>query len=92
MAYPNTFNATSLAITLAAPLEAPVVNVDSAMDNYYMFMDLEWKYNINEQIEAKEQKMLISFGNGPRDVLMPSGLTHSNDSYINALVSKFIIY
>ncbi|XP_050561004.1 GPI inositol-deacylase [Spodoptera frugiperda] len=87
LAYPNTFNATSLAITLAAPLEAPVVNVDSAMDNYYMFMDLEWKYNINEQIEAKEQKMLISFGNGPRDVLMPSGLTHSNDSYINALTT-----
>ncbi|KAF9424109.1 hypothetical protein HW555_000818 [Spodoptera exigua] len=87
LAYPSTFNATSLAITLAAPLEAPVVNVDVAMDDYYMLMDLEWKLNINSQLHVKENKMLLSFGNGPRDVLMPSGLTTSNDSYINALTT-----
>ena len=78
---------TSLAISLAAPLEAPVVNVDAAMDDYYMLMNLEWDTYINNDIEIKNKKILISFGNGPRDVLIPSGLTASNDSYINALVS-----
>lgn len=79
---------TSIAISLAAPLEAPVVNVDAAMDDYYMLMNLEWALNINNDMEMKQKKILLSFGNGPRDVLIPSGLTASNDSYINALVSQ----
>lgn len=68
-------------------MEAPVVNVDAAMDDYYMLMNLEWDTYINNDMELKKKKILISFGNGPRDVLIPSGLTASNDSYINALVS-----
>ncbi|CAH0579308.1 unnamed protein product [Chrysodeixis includens] len=87
LAYPSTINTTSVAITLAAPLEAPVVNVDAAMDDFYMLMNLEWDTYINKFPEVKEKKMLISFGNGPRDLLMPSGLTSSNDSYISALTT-----
>ncbi|PZC86466.1 hypothetical protein B5X24_HaOG209185 [Helicoverpa armigera] len=87
LAYPSTINATSIAISLAAPLEAPVVNVDAAMDDYYMLMNLEWDTYINKNIEMKQNKVLISFGNGPRDVLIPSGLTSSNDSFINALTT-----
>lgn len=87
LAYPSTINATSIAISLAAPLEAPVVNVDAAMDDYYMLMNLEWDTYINKNMEMKQNKVLISFGNGPRDVLIPSGLTSSNDSFINALTT-----
>lgn len=87
LAYPSTLDTTALAITLAAPLEAPVVNVDAAMDDFYMLMDLEWKTYIHNHPFMKEKKVLISFGNGPRDLLMPSGLTSSNDSFISALVS-----
>lgn len=87
LAYPSTINATSLAIALAAPLEAPVINVDIAMDDYYMLMNLEWETNIRRDINTIEKKMLLSFGNGARDVLMPAALTSSEDSYINALIT-----
>ncbi|XP_075973637.1 GPI inositol-deacylase [Anticarsia gemmatalis] len=87
LAYPSTINSTSVAITLAAPLEAPVINVDAAMDDYYMLMNLEWDTYVNSNMDIKQKKMLFSFGNGPRDILMPSGLTSSNDSYISALTT-----
>ncbi|KAJ8730055.1 hypothetical protein PYW07_017093 [Mythimna separata] len=87
LAYPSTINMTTIAISLAAPLEAPVINVDAAMDDYYMLMNLEWEMNINNNPEIKQKKILLSFGNGPRDVLIPSGLTASNDSYINGLTT-----
>lgn len=88
LAYPSTINSTSLAIALAAPLEAPVINVDVKMNDYYMLMNSEWEYYINNDEEMKRNKTLLSFGNGPRDVLMPSGLTTLNDSYINALTTS----
>lgn len=89
LAYPSTINTTNLAITLAAPLEAPVINFDATMNNYYMLMDLEWETNVHKIEEIKEKKLLLSFGNGPRDILMPSGLTSTNDSFIDALVSNY---
>lgn len=91
LAYPSTVNTTSIAITLAAPLEAPVINFDITMNDYYMLMSAEWDFYKNSNKETAPNKILLSFGNGPRDILMPSGLTFSNDSYISALVS-FSIY
>lgn len=91
LAYPSTFNTTSIAITLATPLEAPVINFDIAMNDYYMLMRAEWDFSVNRNKEAAPNKILLSFGNGPRDILMPSGLTFSSDSSISALVS-FGIY
>lgn len=85
LAYPSTINTTNIAITLAAPLEAPVVTFDIAINDYYTQMNYEWKANINNTDKMK--KILVSFGNGARDLLMPAGLTSSNDSYISALVS-----
>lgn len=78
---------TNIAIALAAPLEAPVINVDVKMNDFYMLMHYEWENFSNTNEGLNNKKILLSFGNGPRDVLMPSGLTASNDSYINALVS-----
>lgn len=89
MAYPSTINTTNIAITLATPIEAPVINFDSVINDYYMLMDLEWKAYIKNEI--KEKKFLISIGSGPRDVLVPAGLTSSNDSYVNVLVSFYSI-
>ncbi|CAB3224247.1 unnamed protein product [Arctia plantaginis] len=87
LAYPSTVNTTSIAITLAAPLVAPVVNVDAEMNDFYGLMNYEWNKYVNNNIETKKNKIMISLGNGPRDLLMPSGLTSSNDSYINALTT-----
>ncbi|KAL4704963.1 hypothetical protein ACJJTC_013420 [Scirpophaga incertulas] len=87
MAYPSTLNTTSVTITLAAPLQAPVVNTDITMNDFYTIMDFEWDMYINKNDKIKSKKMLVSFGNGPRDVLMPSGLTSSNDSDISALTT-----
>lgn len=88
LAYPSTVNNTSIAITLAAPLVAPVVNADAEMNDFYELMNYEWNKYINNNSEIKKKKMMISLGNGHRDLLMPSGLILSNDSYINALVSN----
>lgn len=88
LAYPSTINVTNIAISLAAPLEAPVINFDVKMNDYYMIMNYEWESYINSNKELKDKKILLSFGNGPRDVLMPSGLTSSNDSYISALTTS----
>ncbi|CAG5050252.1 unnamed protein product [Parnassius apollo] len=87
LAYYATRNSTDIAITLAAPLEAPVINFDVAMNNYYMIMDMEWELFINQNQEIKNKKMLISFGSGPRDLLIPAGLTSTNDSFISVLTT-----
>ncbi|XP_022125141.2 GPI inositol-deacylase [Pieris rapae] len=87
LAYPSTINTTNIAITLAAPLEAPIVNFDPAINDFYRLMDLEWKIYIEPNKEIKDRKLLISFGSGPRDVLVPAGLTSSNVSNINTLAS-----
>lgn len=50
-------------------------------------MQYEWNEFVNTNPAVKQRKMLIGFGNGPRDVLVPSGLTASSDSNLNALVS-----
>ncbi|XP_031765165.2 GPI inositol-deacylase isoform X2 [Galleria mellonella] len=85
LAYPSTVNTTSIAITLSAPLQAPVINFDLAMNDYYKLMDMEWNANINRNDVVKQKKLLLSFGSGPRDILMPSWLTSCNESYIGAL-------
>ncbi|RVE51297.1 hypothetical protein evm_004101 [Chilo suppressalis] len=85
MAYPSTLDKTTIAITLAAPLQAPALNTDLAMNDYYKLMEFEWDIYINSNESIKDKKMMISFGNGPRDLLMPSALTLSNASYVNAL-------
>ncbi|CAH0723349.1 unnamed protein product, partial [Brenthis ino] len=85
LAYPSTINTTNIAITLATPIEAPVINFDTVINDYYMLMELEWKAYIRNEI--KEKKFLISIGSGPRDVLVPAGLTSSNDSHVNVLVT-----
>lgn len=81
LAFPSTVNTTNIAVTLAAPLEAPVVTFDVTINNYYTFVDYEWSSNID-----KMNKVLLSFGNGPRDLLIPAGLTSSNESFISAQV------
>ncbi|XP_045772052.1 GPI inositol-deacylase isoform X3 [Maniola jurtina] len=88
LAYPSTINTTNIAITLAAPLEAPVVNFDPVINDYYMLINLEWEAYINRHEEVKRKKFLISVGSGPRDVLIPAGLTSSNDSQISALATS----
>ncbi|KAJ0177266.1 hypothetical protein K1T71_007275 [Dendrolimus kikuchii] len=88
LTYPPTINTTSIAIALAAPLEAPVINFDVKMNDYYMWMHYEWEYFMRKNSEINNKKILLSFGNGPRDVLVPSGLTTSNDSYVNALTTS----
>ncbi|KAG6445358.1 hypothetical protein O3G_MSEX003858 [Manduca sexta] len=88
LAWPGTINKTNIAIALAAPLEAPVVNFDFKINDFYMDMDQEWNDNVRLKEEVKEDKMLLSFGGGPRDVLVPSGLTTDKDSYINALTTS----
>lgn len=55
-------------------------------------MEYEWEMFVQNDEQVNAKKLLISFGNGPRDILMPSGLTSSNDSYISALVSKALIF
>lgn len=90
MAYPSTMNSTNISIALAAPLSAPVVNFDSTIDDYYTLMEADWM-KLNSNPEIKNNKMLISFGSGARDLLMPSGLTASQDCDVNVLVS-FLIY
>ncbi|CAG9786117.1 unnamed protein product [Diatraea saccharalis] len=87
MAYPSTLDKTNIAIALAAPLQAPALNTDLAMNDYYKLMEFEWDLYINNDPLTKDRKMMISFGNGPRDVLMPAALTFSKDSYINALTT-----
>ncbi|XP_052740359.1 GPI inositol-deacylase isoform X2 [Bicyclus anynana] len=88
LAYPSTINVTSVAITLAAPLEAPVVNFDAIVNDYYILTELAWQREIHQHEEIKETKFLISIGSGPRDLLIPAGLTSSNDSYISALTTS----
>lgn len=61
------------------------------MNDYYMLMNAEWDYYVNKNKETEVNKVLISIGNGPRDILVPSGLT-SLKNCINALVSHFIFY
>lgn len=85
LAYPSTINSTNIAITLATPIEAPVINFDSVINDYYMLMNLEWEAYVKGEI--KEKKKLISIGSGPRDVLVPAGLTSSNDSHVNVLAT-----
>ncbi|CAH2106337.1 unnamed protein product [Euphydryas editha] len=87
LAYPSTINSTNIAITLAAPLEAPVINFDSVINDYYMLMNLEWDAYIKQNKDIEERKFLISIGSGPRDVLVPAGLTSSNNSHISALAT-----
>ncbi|KAM3961034.1 LOW QUALITY PROTEIN: GPI inositol-deacylase [Aphomia sociella] len=87
LAYPSTLNTTSIAITLAAPLQAPVINFDIAINEYYKLMDMEWEANVNGNEQIKEKKILLSFGSGPRDILMPSWLTSCNDTYISSLTT-----
>lgn len=89
LAYEKTINITNIAITLASPLDAPVINTDMLMNNYYKVIETEWEENINSKPDVKNMKMLLSFGNGARDFLMPSWLTSSNDSDVHALVSPF---
>ncbi|KAJ2945870.1 hypothetical protein O0L34_g4777 [Tuta absoluta] len=86
LAYPSTANSTSIAITLAAPLEAPTINFDNTINDYYIRMSEEWK-QLARDPERNNSRILLSFGNGPRDILVASGLTASRDSYINALVT-----
>lgn len=57
------------------------------MNDYYKLMEFEWESYVHNDENVKGKKLVLSFGNGPRDVLMPSSLTTSNDSYISALVS-----
>ncbi|XP_059047007.1 GPI inositol-deacylase [Achroia grisella] len=87
LAYPSTLNTTSIGITLAAPLQAPVINFDMAMNDYYKLIDIEWEQNVNREPEVKQKKFLLSFGSGPKDILVPSWLTSSNESFISALTS-----
>ncbi|VVD00800.1 unnamed protein product [Leptidea sinapis] len=87
LAYPNTLNTTSILLTLSAPIEAPVVNFDSDINNYYKLMQLEWDAYIYPYKDVRESKLLISLGGGPRDVLVPGSLTTSNNSYINAMAT-----
>ncbi|CAG9093674.1 unnamed protein product [Plutella xylostella] len=87
LAYPDTIDVANIAITLAAPLEAPVINTDLAMDDYYKSIDLEWGLHVNGNPEVKNKKVLLTFGNGPRDLLVPSGLIASNDSDLNAVAT-----
>lgn len=79
---------TSMAITLAAPLEAPIINFDQSMNQYYFDMEREWAMRSTEM----QSKLLLSFGSGARDILVPSSLTGSRYSDINALVCIFSIF
>ncbi|XP_013199791.1 GPI inositol-deacylase [Amyelois transitella] len=88
LAYPSTLNTTSIAITLAAPLQAPVINFDMEMNHYYLRMNMEWEANITVDENMRDKKLLLSFGSGPRDVLIPSWLTTSNESDIGALTTS----
>ncbi|XP_028171511.1 GPI inositol-deacylase isoform X1 [Ostrinia furnacalis] len=87
LAYPSTIDTTTIAIALAAPLQAPVINTDLYMNYYYKIMEYEWELYVKNDKQVNDKKMLISFGNGPRDTLMPSGLTRLNESHINALTT-----
>ncbi|XP_038211985.1 GPI inositol-deacylase isoform X2 [Zerene cesonia] len=87
LAYPSTINTTNIAITLATPLEAPIVNFDSAMNDYYKLIELEWNAYVKPFKYVSDKKYLISLGSGPRDVLVPAGLTSSNNSYVNAVAT-----
>ncbi|CAH2238309.1 jg17468 [Pararge aegeria aegeria] len=88
LAYPSTINLTNIAITLAAPLEAPVVNFDKIINQYYMKTNMAWDEAINQHKEIKQRKLLISIGSGPRDILIPAGLTSSSDSHMSALTTS----
>ncbi|CAG9584705.1 unnamed protein product [Danaus chrysippus] len=66
-----------------APLKAPVINFDILINEYYMRMDMEWMEY--KRSNLRHDKILISIGSGPRDMLIPAGLTASNYSHINTL-------
>ncbi|CAG4983045.1 unnamed protein product [Colias eurytheme] len=87
LTYPSTINTTNIAITLATPLEAPIVNFDTAMNDYYKLIELEWNAYVKPFKYVSEKKFLISLGSGPRDLLVPAGLTSSNNSYVNAVTT-----
>ncbi|XP_068631701.1 GPI inositol-deacylase [Battus philenor] len=87
LSYYSTKNSTSLLITLAAPLKAPIINFDIQMNEFYKLMELEWELSVKQNKEFNQQKMIISFGSGPRDLLVPAGLTSTNESYISALTT-----
>lgn len=50
-------------------------------------MDLEWDDHIKQNKIVEENKILISIGSGARDILVPAGMTSSNNSHISALVN-----
>ncbi|CAK1547233.1 unnamed protein product [Leptosia nina] len=87
LAYPSTINKTNIAITLATPLEAPIINFDPAMNDFYKQMEIEWDNYVAPNKAVVNRKMLISLGSGPRDVLVPAALTSTNNSYVNALAT-----
>ncbi|CAH2037338.1 unnamed protein product, partial [Iphiclides podalirius] len=86
LVYYPTRNITEVAIALAAPLDAPVLNFDMEINNFYMLMNMEWNLYIDKSEESRK-KILISIGSGPRDLLIPAGLTSDNVSYISAMTT-----
>lgn len=88
-------------VTLAAPMDKPVLALDYEMFRYYSDVNQFWMENRNfkniatnitnncvskrtsmekikfEDKKVLDDKLLISVGGGRRDLLVPSGLTHS---------------
>lgn len=77
-----------IAITLAAPLEAPPLIFDQCTDEFYRNRKSDWFFKSIHNTDTR--KVLISFGSGPRDVIVPSSLTSFKHSFINALVCKLL--
>ncbi|XP_045535569.1 GPI inositol-deacylase [Papilio machaon] len=85
LSHPITINSVNIIITLASPLHVPVVNFDIIMNNFYNKLECQWKSCISNDEDLKQKKMIISFGSGPRDILVPPVYTSVGESTVNSL-------
>lgn len=66
------------------------MNFDIVMNNFYNKLEYQLKYTLSNE-SLRQKKLIISFGSGPRDILVPPVFTSVGDSGVNslnALVSK----
>ncbi|KPJ15660.1 GPI inositol-deacylase [Papilio machaon] len=85
LSHPITINSVNIIITLASPLHVPVVNFDIIMNNFYNKLECQWKFCLSNDEDLKQKKMIISFGSGPRDILVPPVYTSVGESTVNSL-------
>ncbi|XP_013169159.1 PREDICTED: GPI inositol-deacylase isoform X2 [Papilio xuthus] len=86
LSYPTTVQSTNVIIALASPLSEPVLNIDLPFNDFYKKLDCEWmscSYGNNEKVQ--KAKLIISFGSGPRDLLVRPTYTAVRERNLNSL-------